>query len=80
MIIDRHCLLPIDRVREGEYSIGSWEDDHHHESYAVETAIHEPGAENLFIQQCNSTTHQQRVTNEFYDTYGGIDDRFKQKF
>ena len=27
--------------------MGSWADDHHHESYAVETKIHEPGAEKL---------------------------------
>ncbi|KAF3593856.1 hypothetical protein DY000_02021297 [Brassica cretica] len=38
------------------------------------------GAENLFIQQCNSPTHQQRVTNEFYDTAGGVDNRFKPKY
>ncbi|KAF2544153.1 hypothetical protein F2Q70_00035673 [Brassica cretica] len=49
MSIDRHCLLPIDRpgvdpIREGYYSIGSWADDHHQESYAVETTIHEPAA------------------------------------
>ncbi|KAF3526138.1 hypothetical protein F2Q69_00047788 [Brassica cretica] len=31
----------VDHVREGDYSIGSWADDHHHESYAVETTIHE---------------------------------------
>ncbi|KAF3568253.1 hypothetical protein DY000_02014930 [Brassica cretica] len=37
----------VDRVREGDYSIGSWADDHHHESYAVETAIHEPGVYEL---------------------------------
>ncbi|KAF2565161.1 hypothetical protein F2Q70_00016896 [Brassica cretica] len=37
----------VDRVREGDYSIGSWADDHHHESYAVETTIHEPGADEL---------------------------------
>ncbi|KAF3522823.1 hypothetical protein F2Q69_00049444 [Brassica cretica] len=35
----------VDRVREGDYSIGSWADDHHHDSYAVEMAIHEPGAD-----------------------------------
>ncbi|KAF2591934.1 hypothetical protein F2Q70_00039661 [Brassica cretica] len=35
----------VDRVREGDYLIGSWGDDHHHESYAVETAIHEPEAD-----------------------------------
>ena len=186
----------VDRVREGDYSIGSWADDHYHESYAVETIVHdrgenEPhegftyeellnyqecsdtdslfaqacgrgtsfdrpfnrdtrpsidittsttidihsqppsaerekaklnnnyltpdefgifrdpdvyaramdghalqvsrediteilqmanGAENLFIQQPNSPTHQQRVTNEFYDTAGGVDNRFKPKY
>ncbi|KAF3544299.1 hypothetical protein DY000_02006832 [Brassica cretica] len=30
----------VNRVREGDYSIGSWADDHHHESYAVETSIY----------------------------------------
>ncbi|KAF3506261.1 hypothetical protein F2Q69_00006543 [Brassica cretica] len=69
----------VDRVREGYYSIGCWADDHHHESYAVETAIHEPEAENLFMQQRNSPTHQQRVTSEIYNTAGGVDDRFRQK-
>ncbi|KAF3550334.1 hypothetical protein DY000_02006520 [Brassica cretica] len=39
--------MRLDRVREGDYSIGSWADDHHHESYAVETTIHEPGADKL---------------------------------
>ncbi|KAF2554472.1 hypothetical protein F2Q68_00015571 [Brassica cretica] len=33
------------------------------------------GAENLFKQQRNTPEHQQRVTNEFYDTAGGVDDR-----
>ncbi|KAF2611848.1 hypothetical protein F2Q70_00012016 [Brassica cretica] len=35
------------RVQEGDYSIGSWANDHHHESYAVETSIYEPGADEL---------------------------------
>ncbi|KAF2545905.1 hypothetical protein F2Q70_00021858 [Brassica cretica] len=39
--------INVDCAREGDYSIGSWVDDHHHESYAVETAIHEPGADEL---------------------------------
>ena len=30
----------VDCVREGDYSIGSWADDHHHESYAVETVVY----------------------------------------
>ncbi|KAF3540779.1 hypothetical protein F2Q69_00021680 [Brassica cretica] len=37
----------VNRVREGDYSIGSWADDYYHESYAVETAIYEPGEEEL---------------------------------
>ncbi|KAF2561263.1 hypothetical protein F2Q70_00017046 [Brassica cretica] len=184
----------VNRVREGDNSIGSLADDHHHESYAVETAIHEPradepqgftyeellnmqrrdeveqylaeatgertrfshpidrtnrpsidnnpppsidirlkpkstvsekfkhdkqylttdefcifrdpddyareidgrtlhvsrediadilqtvnGVDNLFMQQHNISEHQQRVTNEFYDTAGGIDNRFKKQ-
>ncbi|KAF2537198.1 hypothetical protein F2Q68_00020685 [Brassica cretica] len=160
---------------KGDYSIGSWANDHHHESYAVKTAVHEPGADELcegftyeellnmqrrdeadqhqaeasgertrfshtstepiarqsttnihhrstsvrnhhpldpdgyaraigghalqvsrehiadilqmangadklFMQQCNSPAHQQWVTNEFYDTAGGIDNCLKQKY
>ncbi|KAF2560900.1 hypothetical protein F2Q70_00016825 [Brassica cretica] len=37
----------VERVREGDYSIGSWADDYHHESYAVETKINEPRADEL---------------------------------
>ncbi|WZZ59805.1 hypothetical protein YC2023_059912 [Brassica napus] len=37
----------VDHATKGDYSIGSWEDDHYHESYAVETAIHEPTADEL---------------------------------
>ncbi|KAF2549362.1 hypothetical protein F2Q70_00021940 [Brassica cretica] len=37
----------VNRVREGDYSIGSWADDHHHERYAVETTIYEPGKDEL---------------------------------
>ncbi|KAF3542374.1 hypothetical protein DY000_02008272 [Brassica cretica] len=52
MSIDRHCQLLIDRcrvnrVREGDYSIGSWADDHHHDIYAEETTIYEPGADEV---------------------------------
>ena len=36
-------------------------------------------ADNLFMQQRNIPEHQQRVTNEFYDTTGGLDNRFKKK-
>ena len=38
------------------------------------------GAENLFIQQHNSPTHQQRVPNEFYDTSGGVYNHFKPNY
>ncbi|KAF3527257.1 hypothetical protein DY000_02040937 [Brassica cretica] len=34
-------------VRDVDYSNGRLTDDHHHESYAVETSIHEPGADEL---------------------------------
>ncbi|KAF2618215.1 hypothetical protein F2Q68_00039347 [Brassica cretica] len=46
----------VDYVREGNYSIGSWADDHHHESYAVETAIHEPGADELHEEATGERT------------------------
>ncbi|KAF2551730.1 hypothetical protein F2Q68_00035058 [Brassica cretica] len=36
-------------------------------------------ADNLFMQEHNIPEHQQRVTNEFYDTTGGLDNRFKKK-
>ncbi|KAF3493150.1 hypothetical protein DY000_02052532 [Brassica cretica] len=35
------------RVREGDYSIGSWANEHHHESFAVETITYTPGADKL---------------------------------
>ncbi|KAF3555552.1 hypothetical protein F2Q69_00012520 [Brassica cretica] len=35
------------RVREGDYSIGSWTDEPHHESFAVETITYTPGADKL---------------------------------
>ncbi|KAF3529511.1 hypothetical protein DY000_02040402 [Brassica cretica] len=37
----------VDRVQKGDYSIGSWPDDHHHEIYAVETSMYEPGEDEL---------------------------------
>ncbi|KAF2594748.1 hypothetical protein F2Q70_00043119 [Brassica cretica] len=60
----------VDHVREGDYSIGSWADDHHHESYAVEMTIHEPGAveiqedftyEELLNMQRRDEADQQRA-------------------
>ncbi|KAF3604007.1 hypothetical protein F2Q69_00036090 [Brassica cretica] len=58
----------VNRVREGDCSIGSWADDHHHESYAVETEIHEPGVDEphegftyeelLNMQRCDEVDQQ----------------------
>ncbi|KAF3512109.1 hypothetical protein F2Q69_00007094 [Brassica cretica] len=55
----------VDRVREGDYSIGSWADDHYPESYAVETIVHDRGEnephegftyeELLNYQECSDT-------------------------
>ncbi|KAF2546219.1 hypothetical protein F2Q70_00021834 [Brassica cretica] len=38
------------------------------------------GVENLSRQQHNTLEHQHKVTNEFYNTTGGVDDRFKPKY
>ncbi|KAF2550199.1 hypothetical protein F2Q68_00034375 [Brassica cretica] len=35
------------RVREGDYSIGIWADEPHHESFAVETVTYTPGGDKL---------------------------------
>ncbi|KAF3548613.1 hypothetical protein DY000_02008207 [Brassica cretica] len=35
------------RAQEGDYSIGSSADEHHHESFAVETVTYTPGADKL---------------------------------
>ncbi|KAF2611603.1 hypothetical protein F2Q70_00011995 [Brassica cretica] len=35
------------RVRDGDYSIGSWTDEHNHESFAVETVTYTPGEDKL---------------------------------
>ncbi|KAF3551928.1 hypothetical protein DY000_02009821 [Brassica cretica] len=37
----------VDATRDGDYSIRSWADDRHRESYAVETAYHDQGADEL---------------------------------
>ncbi|KAF3574162.1 hypothetical protein F2Q69_00058977 [Brassica cretica] len=38
------------------------------------------GADNLSMQQRTVPAHPQRVTKEFYDTAGGTDNSFKQKY
>ena len=59
----------VNRMREGDYSIRSWADDHPHKSYAVETTIYEPVAdelhegftyEELFNMQRRDETYQNR--------------------
>ncbi|KAF3609912.1 hypothetical protein DY000_02046998 [Brassica cretica] len=138
----------VDHATKGDYSIGSWEDDHYHESYAAETVIHEPTSDelhegftteellnhqersdtdSLFAEACGRGTHfyrpfsrakrpsidnkgstsidnrpkptstgsrrlckrngwtctakpQRRVTNESYNTAGGVDGHFKPQY
>ncbi|KAF3558836.1 hypothetical protein F2Q69_00013760 [Brassica cretica] len=41
----------LNHVRDGDYSIGSWTDEHHHESFAVETTTHTPGANKVFTDE-----------------------------
>ncbi|KAF3499715.1 hypothetical protein F2Q69_00042971, partial [Brassica cretica] len=38
-------------VRDGDYSIGSWAAEHHHEIFAVEIATHIPGADEVFTNE-----------------------------
>ncbi|KAF3566453.1 hypothetical protein DY000_02015949 [Brassica cretica] len=38
-------------VRDGDYSIGSWADEHHQESFVVEIATHTPGADEVFTDE-----------------------------
>ncbi|KAF3510757.1 hypothetical protein F2Q69_00005748 [Brassica cretica] len=42
----------VDHAQEGDYSIGSWANDHYHESYAVETTICEPRVDDPFKPKC----------------------------
>ncbi|KAF3513350.1 hypothetical protein F2Q69_00005965 [Brassica cretica] len=37
----------VNRPQEGHYSIGSWADEYHHESFAVETSTYAPGENKL---------------------------------
>ncbi|KAF3514193.1 hypothetical protein F2Q69_00004471 [Brassica cretica] len=52
---DTAYCKPIDtdfnRVRDGDYSIGSWADEHHHKSFVVEIATHTPGADEVFTDE-----------------------------
>ncbi|KAF3508557.1 hypothetical protein F2Q69_00007102 [Brassica cretica] len=62
----------VDATRDGDYSIGSWADDRHHESYAVETTYHDQGADELHegftykellnMQRCDKTDQKRAET------------------
>ncbi|KAF3544328.1 hypothetical protein DY000_02007865 [Brassica cretica] len=62
----------VDATRDRDYSIGSWADDRHHESYAVETTYHDQGADELHegftykellnMQRCDKTDQKRAET------------------
>ncbi|KAF3555869.1 hypothetical protein F2Q69_00013324 [Brassica cretica] len=61
----------VDANQDGDYSIGSWADDRHHESYTVDTAYHDQGADELHegftyeellnMQRCKKTDQKRAV-------------------
>ncbi|KAF3598294.1 hypothetical protein F2Q69_00035144 [Brassica cretica] len=53
----------VDATRDRDYSIGSWADDRHHESYAVETAYHDQGADELH----EDFTYEELLNNQRCD-------------
>ncbi|KAF3530209.1 hypothetical protein DY000_02039714 [Brassica cretica] len=53
----------VDATRDRDYSIGSWADDRHHESYAVETAYHDQGADELH----EGFTYEELLNNQRCD-------------
>ncbi|KAF3551888.1 hypothetical protein DY000_02008303 [Brassica cretica] len=67
----------VDATRDGDYSIGSWADNHYHESYAVETAYCDQGDdelnegftyEELLIMQKRDETDQNRAATAWERT------------
>ncbi|KAF3562815.1 hypothetical protein DY000_02014405 [Brassica cretica] len=46
----------VNRVRDGDYLIGSWADEPHHESFAVEIVTYTPGADKLLLGLKTVTT------------------------
>ncbi|KAF2581442.1 hypothetical protein F2Q68_00005189 [Brassica cretica] len=70
--IDTNVDANVDATRDGDYSIGSWADDRHHESYAVETTYHDQGADELHegftykellnMQRCDKTDQKRAET------------------
>ncbi|KAF3489178.1 hypothetical protein F2Q69_00053243 [Brassica cretica] len=53
----------VHRAQEGDYSVGSWADEHHHESFAVETATYAPGADELR----EGFTHEELLNMQRHD-------------
>uniref|UniRef100_A0A0D2ZUF9 Aspartic peptidase DDI1-type domain-containing protein n=1 Tax=Brassica oleracea var. oleracea TaxID=109376 RepID=A0A0D2ZUF9_BRAOL len=51
------------RVRDRDYSFGSWADEHHHEIFAVETVTYTPGADKLQ----DSFTHEELLNMQKRD-------------
>ncbi|KAF3565573.1 hypothetical protein DY000_02016061 [Brassica cretica] len=75
-------MIDITRAMQDPYGYAREIDGHelHISIEDIEDILHRAnGADNLFMQQLTIPAHQQRVTNESYDTTGGVDNRFKQK-
>ncbi|KAF3582726.1 hypothetical protein DY000_02030731 [Brassica cretica] len=53
----------VNHSREGNYSIGSWADEHHHERFAVETATYAPEAD----KQQDSFTDEELINMQRRD-------------
>ncbi|KAF3590112.1 hypothetical protein F2Q69_00027326 [Brassica cretica] len=53
-------------AREGDYSIGSWADEHHHESFAVETVTYTPGADKLQDSFTDEELLNMQIRDETY--------------
>ncbi|KAF3540048.1 hypothetical protein F2Q69_00021731 [Brassica cretica] len=71
----------VDRVREGDYSIRSWADDHCHESFALETAISQPRADELhegFTTETILNMRERDKVDQHQAEAGGGDDRSKR--
>ncbi|KAF3598433.1 hypothetical protein F2Q69_00035337 [Brassica cretica] len=73
----------VDHAKEADHSIGSSADVHYHESYAVETAIHEPGADELHEGFTTEElfNHQERLdTDSLFAEACGRGTRFNRPF
>ncbi|KAF3610002.1 hypothetical protein DY000_02047968 [Brassica cretica] len=69
----------VDRVREGDYSIGSCADDHYYENYAEETVVHERGVDEppeCFTYEEFLNYQKRSDTNSLFAQVCGRDTRF----